>query len=272
MTAHYLNLSLWQVGGATALILTNMAISVALRLGLARTLLIASVRMIVQLLLIGVILQYLFALEHPLAVTGVGLVMVLLASFAAVNRTQRRFRDIYWHSFIAVFSASFVVTGLALLGILQVKPWFNPQYAIPLLGMVLGNVLTGISLGLDHFMEGVARERGLIETQLALGATRWEAAHGLTSASLRTGLIPTVNAMMVMGVVSLPGMMTGQILAGAAPAAAVRYQIVIMFMIAAATALGTLMVVMLAYRTLFSPNLQLRSDRLYKREKGGKSV
>ncbi len=103
----------------------------------------------------------------------------------------------------------------------------------------------------------------LIEGRLALGATRWEAAHPLIVASLNTGMIPTINSMMVMGIVSLPGMMTGQMLAGAAPAAAVRYQIVIMFMIAATTALGTLAVILLAYRRLFNRRHQLCVTRLH---------
>src|SRR5699024_5738542 len=107
------------------------------------------------------------------------------------------------------------------------------------------------------------RERGRIEGDLALGATRWEAAHALINDSVRTGMIPTINSMMVMGIVSLPGMMTGQLLAGAAPTSAIRYQIVIMFMIAAATALATLGVVLLAFRVLFSARHQLRGDRLH---------
>ena len=153
-------------------------------------------------------------------------------------------------------------TGAALAGIINVHPWFAPQYAIPLLGMVLGNLLTGVSLALDRFMHGIAREAGVIESDLALGATRWEAARPLISDALRTGMVPTINAMMVMGVVSLPGMMTGQMLAGAAPTAAVRYQIVIMFMIAAATALGTLGVILLAYLRLFNRHHQLCATRV----------
>jgi len=162
-----------------------------------------------------------------------------------------------------VFGASFVVTGAGVLGIVNVHPWYEAQYAIPLLGMVLGNILNGISLSLDRFMEGIVRERALIETDLALGASRWEAAHDLVTEALRTGMIPTVNSMMVMGIVSLPGMMTGQLLAGVAPAAAVRYQVVIMFMIAAATALGALGVVLLAFRKLFNSRHQLCFNLLH---------
>ncbi|MEO6926802.1 MAG: iron export ABC transporter permease subunit FetB [Rhodanobacter sp.] len=262
MKADYINLDDWQLALAAVLILLNVAISVWLRLGLARSLLIASVRMVVQLLLVGFILESVFALTTPLPVIGIGVVMAALASVAAVRRTRRRFRGIYWNSLLSTLGAAFVVTGAALAGIINVHPWFAPQYAIPLLGMVLGNLLTGVSLALDRFMQGVARESGVIESDLALGATRWEAARPLISEALRTGMIPTINSMMVMGVVSLPGMMTGQMLAGASPTAAVRYQIVIMFMIAATTALGTLAVILLAFRTLFNRQHQLCVTRL----------
>jgi putative ABC transport system permease protein len=139
-----------------------------------------------------------------------------------------------------------LVTGFAVAGIIRVQPWYDPQYLIPLLGMVLGNTLSGISLGLDRFMDSLATQRDQVETLLALGATRWEAAHSQVRDAIRVGMIPTVNSMMVMGLVSLPGMMTGQILAGANPIDAVRYQIVIIFMIAAGAALGIFGVVLLA--------------------------
>jgi len=262
MPAAYLTLGPVQLALAAVLLLVNLGLSAWLRLGLSRSLLVAGTRMVVQLLLVGLVLQFVFALNRPLPVLGIALVMAALAGVAAVNRTRRRFPGVMWDSLLTVVTAAFLVTGASLLGILRVRPWFEAQYAIPLLGMVLGNTLNGISLALDRFMEGVADGREAIESRLALGASRWEAAHGLVQESLRTGMIPTINAMMVMGVVSLPGMMTGQILAGAAPTDAVRYQIVIMFMIASATALGALGVTLLAFRGLFDARDRLRSERL----------
>jgi putative ABC transport system permease protein len=130
--------------------------------------------------------------------------------------------------------------------------------------MVLGNALTGVSLALDRFTEDLASRRDQIEAFLALGATRWEAAYKPIQEALRTGMIPTINSMLVMGLVSLPGMMTGQILAGASPIDAVRYQIVIIFMIASGTALGTICVVLLTFRVLFNQEHQLRLERLHR--------
>ena len=268
MNTDYLSLSNAQLALAATLILINVGISVWLRLGLAQSLLVASARMLVQLILVGFILQSVFELKTPLPVVGIGLVMSALAGIAAVRRTGRRFVGVYRDSMITILGSAFVVTGAGVLGIVDVSPWYAPQYTIPLLGMVLGNILTGVSLALDRFMEGIARETDIIENDLALGATRWEAAHPLIRTSLRTGMIPTINAMMVMGVVSLPGMMTGQLLAGVAPADAARYQIVIMFMIAAATALGTLGVILLAFRRLFNDRHQLCAGLLHTSERG----
>lgn len=269
MQDSYLQIGYGQIGLAALLLAVNLGLSIALRLGLSRQLAVAAVRMCVQLLLVGFILEWLFSLNRPLPILTMACIMAGLAGVAAVNRTKRRFPGVYWDSLLSIVASSFLITGFGLEGILRVEPWFDPQYLIPLLGMVLGNALTGISLGLDRFMEGCTRNRGLIETFLSLGATRWEAAHREVKEALRVGMIPVINSMMIMGLVSLPGMMTGQILAGAAPVDAVRYQIVIMFMIAACTALATLGVVLLAFRTLFSERHEFRTDKLaYPVEKG----
>ena len=131
--------------------------------------------------------------------------------------------------------------------------------------MVLGNTLNGMTLGLDCLMEDLCNKRELIETALALGATRWEACQEQIRNAIRVGMIPTINSMMIMGLVSLPGMMTGQILEGASPALAVRYQIVVLFMIASATALGVIGVVGLAWLRLTNREHQLLLERLQTR-------
>lgn len=264
MQAEYLALSYTQIFLAALLILINLALSIVLRLGLEQSLAVASLRVVVQLLLIGYVLEWLFNRENPFLILSIGLVMASIAGITAVNRTQRRFAGIYWNSLVSVLSAAVLVTGLVVTGIIQVQPWYDPQYLIPLLGMILGNILNGISLGLDRFLEGIVSRQKQIETLLTLGANRWEAARQELQAAIRTGMVPTINSMMVIGLVSLPGMMTGQILAGAEPLDAVRYQIVIMFAIAAATALGTFGVVLLAFRSLVGPEPRLHLERLRK--------
>lgn len=258
----YLALSTSDLVVAASLLLINILLSIILRLGMAKSILLAAVQMVVQLSLLGLVLHWVFSVRNPLIVIAMAGVMALFASIAAVRRTSRRFPGIYWHSLIVILASSFLVTGFTILEVVEPDPWFEPQYFIPLHGMLLGNALTGISLGLDRFMEGCAERRGRIESILLLGGSRWEAAGEEIRGALRIGLIPTLNSMAVMGIVSLPGMMTGQILAGAAPGDATRYQIMIMFMIASCVALATTGGVLMAFLTLFSPRHQLRVERL----------
>ncbi|MGA0200537.1 MAG: ABC transporter permease [Prochlorotrichaceae cyanobacterium] len=260
-----MNIEPFQLLLATSLIIVNIGLSIVLKLQLTRSLVVASLRMVIQLFLIGYILQWLFNQDNPILILMMGLIMTGIAGFSAVDRTKRYFSGLYWNSFISILASATIVTGLAVSEILQVSPWYNPQYLIPLLGMVLGNALNGIYLGVDRFMETVISDQEQIELLLILGATRWEAAQSAFQDAMRTGMTPIINSMLVTGLVSLPGMMTGQILAGASPIQAVRYQIVIMFMIAAAVALGTLGVVTLAFFQIFSAHHYLHRDRILTR-------
>ncbi len=260
--ASYLELSYLQVGLAALLILLNGALSLLLRLDLGRRLLVAAARMTVQLLLVGLVLQQVFALDHWGPVLALGLIMVLIAGMAAVSRVSRRFPGIWVSSTLSILVSSWVVTGIALGAIVKVEPWYLPQYAIPFLGMILGNALTGISLGLDRFTETLVQQRDQVELYLTLGANRWEAARPRIRDAVRTGMIPILNSMSVAGVVSLPGMMTGQLLAGVPPAEAVKYQIVILFLIASVTGLGTVGAVTLSYLRLFNSRHQFLADLL----------
>lgn len=259
----YFRLTYLQVGFAAALILINAGISVWLRLGLERSLFVASIRTIVQLLLVGMILQWIFALETWYAVVGIWIFMTLIAGVTAVQRNRRRYSGIWLDTILSVWLSSWLITAFALLVVLRgIDSWYQPQYAIPLLGMVLGNILNGISVGLGTFTESAWNRQAEIETVLSLGGTRWEAAGETIRHALRTGMTPIINSMMVVGLVSLPGMMTGQLLSGTEPAEAVKYQIAIMFLIASATALGTSAAVLLSFRRLFSSDHQFLRSRL----------
>ena len=251
-----------QLALASLLILINVLLSVVLQLGLTRSLLLASARTIVQLLLVGHLLQWLFQQDNAVLILAVSLVMAAIAGVSSVQRSRRRFSGIYLNSVLSVLAASALITGLALTGIIRPDPWYAAQYLIPLQGMVLGNTLNGVSLGLDRLIENLQSEREQIEAWLAHGATRWEAGRHAIQDAVRVAMIPTINAMVVVGLVSLPGLMTGQILQGADPSNAVRYQIVIMFMITSATALAAIGVVGLGFLALTSAEDQLRLDRL----------
>ena len=248
----YLVLSGFQVLLGSCLLIFSLLLSLLLRLQLERSMGIAAVRMVVQLLLVGLVMDWIFSRQHPWLILLMAVVMASIAAASASSRPKLRYPGIYWNCLISILASSFLVTGLALTGIFQLQPWFTPQYLIPLLGMVLGNTLNGISLALDRFLDDLQKQRDLVETRLCLGASAWEASHDLLRSALRTGLIPSINSMAVMGVVSLPGMMTGQILAGAEPMSAVRYQIVVMLMLAASVAIGCLILVGTTYRRCFT--------------------
>ncbi len=262
MTVEYLTIGYGQLFIAGLLILINIGLSVRLKLGLERQMSIAVVRMVVQLTLMGYLLRWIFTWDNPWMILALGSVMSGIASVSAVNRTKRRFPGVYWNSFLSVWSSAFLVTLVTMIGVLQVDPWYTPRYLIPIWGMVLGNMINGISLALDRFMEDLAVRKDQVEVWLALGATRWEAARDSVREAARTGMIPIINTMLVLGIVSLPGMITGQILAGADPAEATNYQITIFFVIASAVALCVTGMLLLAFSILFNGRHQLCTNRL----------
>ncbi len=263
MTASYFELDYWQVGLAAALILVNVAISAVLRLGMARSLVVASLRTIVQLLLIGLVLEWVFHVERWYVVVGLLAVMTAVAGVTAVQRNQRRYDGIWLDTLVSIWASSWIVGSFAVFAVMSgIEKWYQPQYAIPLMGMILGNALNGVSIGLKTFTEALVTRRAEVDTLLALGATRWEACRQPAQIAIRTGMTPIINAMTIVGIVSLPGMMTGQLLAGVAPIQAVKYQIVIMFLIAATTALGTTGIVVVAFHRLFTADHQFLHSRL----------
>jgi putative ABC transport system permease protein len=240
----------------------NLILSFALKLNLSRQLLVASFRMVVQLLLLGQILHWIFALESPWLILAVLVFMSAVAGFSAVGRTKSRYPRIFLNSLLSVGLASMIVGSFGVFAIFRLEPWYQAQYVIPIIGMMLGNILNGISLGLDRFMSLLEERSHELESRLAMGATRWEAARSIIEESVRVGMVPILNSMMVMGLVSLPGMMTGQILAGANPIDAVKYQIVIVFMIASATACGSALVILLSFLSLSDKDHRFLLDRL----------
>jgi len=249
---------------AACLVAGLAGLTVCMRLGLGRSILTAALRTTVQLLLVGLVLKAVFAAAHPLLILAMALLMLAVAAREVAMRQKRRFAGGWGFGMGAasMFVSSFSVTALALVALVGVQPWYAPQYAVPLLGMLLGNTMNGIALGLDRLTSTAWREARVIEARLLLGQTWFEAVHDIRRESIRAGLIPIVNAMAVAGLVSLPGMMTGQILAGSPPLEAVKYQILIMFLIAAGTGFGTLAAVVLGARRLFDDRHRLRIDRL----------
>ena len=247
---------------ASLFIVAAAGLSIALRLGIERRLLVAAVRTVVQLGLLGLVLERVFAVRTPLLVVVMVAAMIGFAGREAVARSSRRYRGIWFDAWLTMTVSCLLVGGAVTRLVVGVTPWWEPQYVIPLLGMILGNSLNGISLALERLLEHLDTRRAEVELLLAFGATRAEALREPLRMALRTGLIPITNAMTAAGIVALPGMMTGQILAGTPPMQAVAYQVVVMFMLAAANAIGAVVIATGATRRLVTREGVLRLDRL----------
>ena len=192
---------------AAVLIGLDGLISLVFGLGLHRQLAIAAIRMVLQLLLIGIILTRVFALASPPMTLLVVLVMVAIGGREVAVRPEQRL--VNWGNYVVGMAAVAFATGitsmLALTTALRPDPWYEARYAIPLAGIVLGNVLNAASLALDSLLASVVRERPAIEARLCLGATARVAMAPLLRTAMRRGLLPIVTSMSASGIVTLPG-------------------------------------------------------------------
>ncbi|MEA3547170.1 MAG: iron export ABC transporter permease subunit FetB [Thermodesulfobacteriota bacterium] len=259
-----ITLSYLDLGAASLLVLALAGISFKMRLGLHNQLLISASRTVIQLLLVGMVLRELFRTSQLGWIMLMAFVMLTVAGRAVQSRQKRRLKGLWGYGIgtSSMFISSFAVTFFALTAVVSVTPWYTPQYAIPLLGMLLGNTMNGVSLGMNQLTQTAWQQKAIIEQRLLLGQDRGQAIGDIRIDSIRTGMIPIINSMATCGIVSLPGMMTGQILAGSPPYEAVKYQIMIMFLIAAGTGFGVMASVFLTSKHLFDERHRLRLDRL----------
>ncbi|HEX19841.1 MAG TPA: iron export ABC transporter permease subunit FetB [Acidiferrobacteraceae bacterium] len=261
-----IHLSTLDLSLTAILILLLAGLSWLLRLGIGKDTLIAAVRTTVQLLLVGFVLKIVFA-HAAIGWVGLMAIVMLLAAGREVMVRQKRRLSGAWGFAVgtgSMFVSTFAITIVVLIAVIGIKPWYEPQYSIPLLGMMLGNTMTGIALGMDYLSNSAWQHKSIIEGRLALGQDWQQAIADIRRDSMRIGMMPMINAMAAAGLVSLPGMMTGQILSGSPPMEAVKYQILIMFMISAGTGFGTMAAVWMTARRLFDERERLRLDRLTK--------
>lgn len=259
-----IHLTPWDLVIASGMIILLAITSLLLQLNITKQLIIAAIRNVIQLLLIGYVLKLIFNSNNLYFLAAIATVMLVVAGFEINSRQKYPLKR--WIGFkvgtSALFISSFAMALLTLMVIVAPTPWYSPQYAIPLLGMLLGNTMNGISLGMDKLNQSVYQQRLIIEQRLMLGESYQEAIHDIRSESIRTGMIPIINSMAIAGLVSLPGLMTGQILSGTPPVEAVKYQILIFFLIASGTGFGIMLAVWMIAKRMFDDRQRLNLDIL----------
>lgn len=257
-----ISLQLTQVAASYLFVLILLLIVRQRKIGRESEILIASLRMTIQLILIGYVLVLVFNHPHPLITIGYLLVMVGFAIITIFRRFKGQLsRELKRAIMIAIASGSLMTIIYFILIVIRATPWFNPQYFIPIAGMITGNSMTGISLGVKALNDRMTSDRAIIEEALSLGATTSRASHPIVNSAFESAIMPTIQSMLGMGIVSLPGMMTGQILSGTLPVTAVAYQIAIMMAITGSVSLSVILMLHLGYRTFFNAQHQLRIDQ-----------
>jgi len=253
-----IDLGFWQV--VLAYVFAMIVLAIVKKRGVRREkeLIISSIRMTVQLILTGYILTYIFANPHPLVTIAIIILMECFATYTVYKKFKGKLskklkRIIAFSMGIGTISCLLYF----LLIVIRINPWYDPQYFIPIAGMLIGNSMTGISLGVKSLLEGMTTQKNLVEEALTLGATPQMATKNIINKTFDAAIMPTLNTMLGMGIIFLPGMMTGQILSGTAPTTAVTYQIAIMLGILGAVSLPVITMLQLGYRSFFNEEDQL---------------
>ncbi|MEL6439379.1 MAG: iron export ABC transporter permease subunit FetB [Cyanobacteria bacterium J06621_8] len=239
--------------------LIGMAIALSSwrKLKLEKQLAYSAARCLMQLIAIGYILDIVFAINNWLVVLGVLGVMIGVASLVTRNRIDPKLPGLLTTVTLSLVASSAFTLGYVILVIVQPDRWYEPQYLIPMSGMLFGNAVNASSLAGERLLNSINQNRLEIETHLSLGATAKQAIAGFQRDAIRTGLIPTLNNLVVMGLVSLPGMFTGQVLGGNNPRDAASYQILILFAIVLVNLLTTFLITEGIFGKFFNQQEQL---------------
>jgi putative ABC transport system permease protein len=251
----------WRVAASYLFLILLLIMSLILKLGRGREFITASVRMTIQLVLAGYLLELVFTQRHVLVSLGILLVMQAFALVTVFGRIKGKINPTLKRvAAAALFAGTSLPLFFFLLVVVGVSPWYGPRYFIPIAGMTIGNSMTGISLGMERLLHGFRSSRPRVEEALMLGATPQLAVRDVVNEAFVAAIIPTINSMLGMGIVFLPGMMTGQILAGASPLTAIEYQLAIMMSILGSVSMTVFLLVRQGYRTFFNERAQLKED------------
>lgn len=255
----YLEIPFWRLSLAAVLIAVSMLLSWASQLNLEKELGLGAIRAAIQLVAIGYALRLIFAAEHPAAVFGVVAVMWIVAAWTSTRRVKSsRRRELFPRALVAIGAGAAAALLPVFLVVIPPHPWFEARYVIPIGGMMLSSAMNVVALVFERLFASARTEGPTIEQALALGATPSQALAPFSRAALRAALIPTINGLVTVGLVALPGMMTGQIVSGASPDQAVRYQIVVMYQLVVVAAVAGVVSAFFVRTMLFTPDAQLR--------------
>ncbi|KAJ2739820.1 hypothetical protein H4R23_000192 [Coemansia sp. Cherry 401B] len=256
-------LSWGNVGIAALLLGINAGLSIWLKLGLSCNLIVAALRCVAQLTVLGIVLKQIFETQNPVYIFGMALVLGVLAAVeVSYWRAKRRFPGMFMGTLCAIVGSALVVGLFGNAYALNMDPAYTAVKFIPTVGMLFGNCMIGVSIGLGTVMDALDSRRDRIEAMLCFGASRWEVIRPVVSEALRAALVPTITNMGITGLIAIPGVMTGWILGGADVLQAARYQQIILFMISASTASSTLLSVLFCASVLVDRVPMLRLDRL----------
>ena len=252
------DIELLQLIAAYAYVIVLLAIVRIMGIKREKIIVASTIRMTLQLIIAGYVLIYLF--NHP-SFWFLILLFFLMEGFA-INNTFKRvkvplnkeLKKIIAYSLIGGTTLSLMYFLLVVIGS---DTWNDPRYFIPIAGMLIGNSMTGISLGINRLIDSMRTERDRVEGALMLGATPKMASKDIVNKAFDASILPTINSMLGMGIVFLPGMMTGQILSGTSPLIAIKYQIAIMLGILGSVAFTVLIFVHKAYKVFFNKEAQL---------------
>jgi len=226
-----IDISWWQLSAFSLILIIPLSINWFFKLGLSRDTAFAIFRMVAQLILVGVYLQLLFEL-NSLVVNLIWLgLMIAIGASAIVTGAKISYRRYYLPVLLGVVCGLIPLLLILLIGLIEPSPYYNAQYLIPLAGMLLGNSLSGNINALQHLFNALEQQREQYESYLALGATPVQATQEFVRSAMRQSLTPILATMGTTGLVTLPGMMTGQILSGVNPMIAIKYQLIIMLAI-----------------------------------------
>lgn len=239
---------------ASSLVIISLLFSYSQKLKLEKETIISVIRAIIQLVAVGYILEYIFGLDNPAFTTLLVLIMTFNAAYNASKR-GKGIKNGLLISFVSILAgAGITLMILVFSGAIQ----YQPNQIVPVSGMIISNAMVALGLCFRQMSSDFKSRREEVETKLSLGADILPSSIEIVRDSIRTGMIPTIDSAKTLGIVSLPGMMTGLILAGTSPVMAIRYQIMVTFMLLSTTAISSFMACYLSYRGFFNSRKQLQ--------------